>query len=73
MTKRGYLGLGSVHVQMDDMVVVLGGGDVLRVLWLVESVEGERQYRLVGEAYVHEILDGEAVMAKHEVHDFEIV
>ena len=57
VTKNGYIGLGSKSVQAGDNVFVFPGGMV--PLILRPSEQGI--YRLVGEAYVHGIMNGEAV------------
>lgn len=72
VTKKRYLGMSSPHAEVGDVVVVLGGGDVPYVLRAVGSGEGEKRYRLVGEAYVHGMMEGQAVTAKYEVDVFEI-
>ncbi|MCJ1257316.1 hypothetical protein MMC24_005141 [Lignoscripta atroalba] len=71
LTSRGYMGLGPVEMESGDVVCVLKGGKmpfVLRELddEVCEGCEGcggtERAcHRLVGFAYVHGIMDGEAM------------
>ena len=55
-TKRGYLGLGPELLQPGDVVSVLYGG---KVPYILRPKDGH--YLLVGDAYVHGIMDGEAV------------
>lgn len=55
-TSSGYLGWG--RVEDGDEVWVLLGGDVPFVL---RPVAGSTEYRLVGDCYLHGIMDGEAV------------
>lgn len=57
VTEKGYVGLGADSVQTGDKVFVFPGGLVPFVLRT--SIEGS--YRLVGEAYVHGIMRGEAL------------
>ncbi len=57
VTEKGYIGLGARSVQTGDKVFVFPGGIVPFVLR--PSTEG--YYRLVGEAYVHGIMGGEAI------------
>ena len=57
VTEKGYIGLGAISVQTGDKVFVFPGGLVPFVLRT--SIEG--CYRLVGEAYVHGIMRGEAL------------
>ncbi|KAG4443701.1 hypothetical protein IFR05_000790 [Cadophora sp. M221] len=52
----GYMGIGFSRMRVGDMVVVLFGGDVLFIL----RPEGET-YKLIGEAYVHDLISGEAM------------
>jgi hypothetical protein len=56
-TEKGYLGMGSVSVEPGDQVWVLKGGDVPLILRPVK----DGRYRLIGEAYVHGIMRGEAL------------
>jgi hypothetical protein len=56
VTSEGNMGLGPLSMRADDLVVVLRGGDVLFVL----RKKGEF-YQLIGPAYMHGMMDGEAV------------
>jgi hypothetical protein len=49
--------MGSVSVEPGDQVWVLKGGDVPLILRPVK----DGRYRLIGEAYVHGIMRGEAL------------
>jgi hypothetical protein len=55
-TSKGFLGLGPRSMQRGDIVAVLFGG---RVPFILRSMDGH--FRLVGECYVHGIMDGEVV------------
>ncbi|KAK8024690.1 hypothetical protein PG990_002513 [Apiospora arundinis] len=57
-TRRGYLGNGLHDVQRGDVVCVFMGGAVPFILRLRADGEG---YTLIGDAYVHGIMDGELV------------
>lgn len=57
VTEKGYVGLGAASVQPGDKVFVFPGGLVPFVL----RTSAEGCYRLVGEAYVHGIMRGEAL------------
>ena len=57
VTQKGYVGLGAKSIQTGDKVFVFPGGFVPFVLRA--STDG--YYRLVGEAYVHGIMRGEAL------------
>lgn len=80
LTANGYLGLTAAHVQVGDVVVILFGGQMPFVLHRVvvdedndidehakhaaEFREGRYHYQLIGEAYLHGIMDGEAMHDK---------
>lgn len=57
VTRSGYMGLGPNSMQRGDKVFVFPGGDVPFVLRASET----GRYRLVGEAYVHGMMNGEAL------------
>jgi hypothetical protein len=69
VTKKGHLGLGLDHVEPGDVVAVLIGSQVPFVLR--KSVGG--RYKIVGEAYVDGIMDGEAVVGREIVGDLELI
>lgn len=56
-TKKGYVGFVPKRSRAGDLVFVLMGSDVPLVLRRCE----EGMYRLVGECYVHGIMEGEAM------------
>ncbi|KAI8720204.1 HET domain-containing protein [Fusarium sp. LHS14.1] len=58
VTKTGYIGLSPPSAQPGDIVVLLSGG---RVPFIVrkENSDSSKYYRVVGETYVHGIMDGE--------------
>jgi hypothetical protein len=56
ITETGYMGMGKV--EEGDEIWVLLGGDVPFVL---RPVPGSSEYTLVGDCYLHGIMDGEAV------------
>lgn len=61
-TSKGYLGLGPALLQAGDIVSVLAGGTIPFVLRRdSRSSPSKRRFQLVGEAYVHGIMYGEAV------------
>jgi hypothetical protein len=57
ITEKGYLGLGPSHAHAGDVVCVLKGGNVPFVLRQTH----EACYGLIGESYVHGIMDGSYV------------
>jgi hypothetical protein len=68
-TSKGYLGLGPALLQAGDIVSVLAGGTIPFVLRQdSRSNPSRRRFQLVGEAYVHGIMRGEAV-SKFAVND----
>ncbi|OAL44096.1 hypothetical protein IQ07DRAFT_252994 [Pyrenochaeta sp. DS3sAY3a] len=58
VTKTGMLGAGPAAVREGDIVVVIFGGSFP---FLLRPTADEQHYRLVGECYVHDIMDGQAV------------
>ena len=59
-THSGYLGIGPQSLQIGDVVSIVPGSIVP---FLLRKVQDNR-YRLVGEAYVHGIMHGEALKSK---------
>lgn len=55
-TKEGYIGLGDITLQADDLVCILFGG---KVPFILRKVEG--WYKFVGECYLHGIMLGAAL------------
>lgn len=56
LTHKRYMGLAAEHVRAGDIVAVLFGAQVPLMLRKIDE-----HYLLVGEAYVHGIMDGEAL------------
>jgi hypothetical protein len=54
------MGLGPDSVQRGNLVCIFGGVDTPLI---IRAVDGG--WRLVGEAYVHGIMDGESVNRRH--------
>lgn len=64
ITRKGYLGVGPPRTRAGDQVWILCGGRVPFVLRRIETKvgNGEPQERtLIGDSYVHGIMDGEAI------------
>ena len=65
-TSKGYLGLGPVSLDVGDTVCLLPGAKVPFLLRPTAVAAGDvdaqelQQFKLVGEAYVHGIMEGEA-------------
>jgi hypothetical protein len=68
LTSSGYLGLGPSGLKPNDLVVVFLGVETPFVL----RASGEGQYKLLGEAYVHGIMDGEFTKSISDKEIFEI-
>jgi hypothetical protein len=69
ITKQGYVGVGPANMQSGDLVCIfLGSG----LPFLIRPLE-EGRYILVGEAYVHGIVDGEFVEKNKSSEVFELV
>jgi len=76
VTKRGHVGLAPLGTQVGDHVAILYGEAVPGVLRRWGSGTGQcgnpgETYSLVGEAYVHGIMYGEAVEDRGEVTEIE--
>jgi hypothetical protein len=56
VTKRGYIGIGPDTMGPGDTVCTLFGSTVPFIL---RAVEDSEKFRLIGESYVHGIMDGE--------------
>jgi hypothetical protein len=67
LTRKGYLGLGPKHVLQGDNVSILKGGSVPVILR-----KNNEHVRMIGEAYVHMIMDGEAIETADD-ENFETV
>jgi hypothetical protein len=59
VTNRGYIGVGPGAMHEGDEIVILDGSAVPSLLRLVEAKDGARRYKLVGECYVHGLMQGE--------------
>jgi hypothetical protein len=60
-TRRGWMGVVPEATRAGDAVAVLVGGQMLYVLRRGGGGSVDERYQLVGEAYFHGIMDGEAV------------
>jgi hypothetical protein len=61
-TSRGYAGIGPAVSQSGDVVCILSGGAAPFILRRdLRSNTSKRRFQLVGEAYVHGIMHGEAI------------
>ncbi|KAH8815982.1 heterokaryon incompatibility protein-domain-containing protein [Xylogone sp. PMI_703] len=55
-TEKGYIGIGPRNIERGDMIYDLIGGDVPFIL---RPDENPGEFKFVGDAYVHGIMDGE--------------
>ena len=69
VTKKGYIGVGFESLTVGDKVILPAGADAPYVFRPVAGRDGA--YNLIGEAYVHGIMEGEAL--KNEKLDFKSV
>lgn len=62
-TSKGIMGLVRPETQVGDRIAVLAGSKVLHCLREVnvDVLSGETHYQLIGEAYFHGMMDGEAM------------
>ncbi|RSL83700.1 hypothetical protein CEP51_004345 [Fusarium floridanum] len=61
ITKSGMIGLSNPGVKVGDIVCILLGGKMPFILRQKEASEGEDFYEYVTHAYVHGIMDGQAM------------
>ncbi|KAK1244940.1 hypothetical protein MKX08_004569 [Trichoderma sp. CBMAI-0020] len=61
ITKKGYFGLGPQKLEPGDRVAVLFGSGVPFVLRKCPASAGRRAWRIIGECYVHGIMQGEVI------------
>ena len=66
-TRKGLIGLGPRSTQRGDKICIFSGGRVPFIL----RVDG-MHYRLLGEAYVHGLMKGQATRAQHRFEQFLI-
>jgi hypothetical protein len=61
ITKKGYLGLGPKMAEPGDRIAIIHGSGVPFVLRRSADKSGKRAWQIVGECYVHGIMDGEVI------------
>ena len=59
-TMGGHMGIGPPHMRPGDMICVFLGGSVPRVVR-----QEDHEHTLVGECYMHGIMDGELMQTTH--------
>ncbi|KAK7188877.1 ankyrin and HET domain-containing protein [Paraphaeosphaeria sporulosa] len=57
-SEKGYVGWTSPHAQVGDVLCVFSGS---RCPFLARRVDGKDEYRIIGDAYVHGLMSGEAL------------
>ncbi|KAI0468443.1 HET-domain-containing protein [Xylaria cf. heliscus] len=81
ISRKGYMGLGPLGMQVDDHICVLAGGRAPFIVRPVKQNDGQATSRfvcrLLGDAYVHGLMDGEALRLADDgilqVKDFELI
>lgn len=68
-TTQGYIGLVQNGIHTGDVVVVIYGA---RTPFVIRGVGGDR-YQLIGDCYVHGIMDGEFLKTNPETKDIFLV
>ncbi|KAH6667844.1 heterokaryon incompatibility protein-domain-containing protein [Halenospora varia] len=68
LTCKGHIGLGPRNILPGDVICIFLGGEIPFVLR--EGNNG--RYRLVGEAYVHGIMDGEFIKDDLKIEEFRL-
>lgn len=61
ITESGHMGIAPLNTQKGDVVAVLFGSTIPFVLRPVQNEEVRNRYQLLGECYVHGVMDGELV------------
>ena len=70
VSEKGWVGLCPVGSQEGDVIAVFAGA---RVPYIVRKAEGGgKMYKLIGESYVHGIMDGEAMLNSPSMKDMII-
>ncbi|KAH7090241.1 heterokaryon incompatibility protein-domain-containing protein [Paraphoma chrysanthemicola] len=73
ITKTGYIGIGPPQTKSGDKVWIFSGGNVPFVMRSTdEDNEACPQMRLVGDAYVHGVMDGEAMADEPNIQTVHI-
>lgn len=68
VSKEGYLGLGPGATTPEDLIVILFGLDMPFIL----RPAGDGRYRIIGESYLHGIMDGEFMNRRPVAETFTI-
>ncbi|ORY03561.1 hypothetical protein BCR34DRAFT_573432 [Clohesyomyces aquaticus] len=68
VSESGYLGIGSSAVVPGDLVVLIFGCGMSYLL----RPDGSGKHRLIGDAYVHGIMEGELMAQSYATQSFTI-
>ena len=71
ITEDGHMGLGPPEMLPGDTIAILLGGSVPFCLRTVQDAPKDH-YTLVGDTYVHDLMDGEGVPPNWEDHVVKI-
>jgi hypothetical protein len=69
VSSRGYLGVASQNTEVGDHIAILLGAAKPYIL----RTNGLNHYELVGEAYVHGIMDGEVMACKPKIEMITLI
>ncbi|KAF2181337.1 hypothetical protein K469DRAFT_589960, partial [Zopfia rhizophila CBS 207.26] len=71
ITVNGYMGLGPRNAREGDLICCFYGGPMLYVLRRTE--DAEESYRIIGDCYVHGLMNGESLKWDVPRQHFRIV
>lgn len=71
ISEKGYIGLLPDDAEEGDKLILLLGGDPLYIIRPTEDSDGnpEDDFELIGECYVHGLVDGQALEGVDVEHD----
>jgi len=67
---KGYIGIGPRHCQAGDLICIFIGAPTP---FIVRKAGTKGEYHLVGDAYVHGIMDGELMKGNPQTESFDLV
>ncbi|KAI0868813.1 HET-domain-containing protein [Hypoxylon argillaceum] len=81
ISRKGYMGLAPLGIEVGDHICVLASGRAPLIVRPVQQNDGQTNsrlvYRLLGDSYVHGLMDGEVLKLVDDgilnVEDFELV
>ncbi|KAH7379565.1 hypothetical protein BKA66DRAFT_466288, partial [Pyrenochaeta sp. MPI-SDFR-AT-0127] len=68
-TRNGYMGLGPGIVEPGDVVVLIAGARTPYILRPLVGQDSPTRYSFIGEAYVHGVMNGEALDGREDVFE----